>query len=132
MLLVGAPLVYLLCAAWGYFGTHVRELNIGEEVTVTEISGCDEGGPPMSGQLPFCSGEWRFDDGRTGSGSIEGDKVAKGDKIYAGDGFVYRSRSSLIWTTVVTGLIGVVLLGMAITLCVLYRRLDAIRRRQKS
>ncbi|WP_181774025.1 hypothetical protein [Amycolatopsis pittospori] len=129
-LLAGIPYVFLLCLAWGYFGAHVRELNTGEEVTVIGVSGCAEGGAPMSGQIPYCSGEWRFDDGRTGRGSIEGDKVTEGDKIFAGDGFVYRSRSSLIWTLSVTGLFGVVLLGMAIGLGVLYR-LDLIRRRRK-
>nr|WP_221472996.1 hypothetical protein [Amycolatopsis umgeniensis] len=130
-MLAGVPYIFLLCVAWGYFGAHVRELNTGEEVTVTEISGCAEGGAPMSGVIPYCSGEWRFDDGRTDRGSIEGDKAAEGDRIFAGDGFVYRSRSSLIWTMSVGGLFGVGLLAAAIALGVLYR-LDTVRRRQKN
>ncbi|AUI58698.1 hypothetical protein B1H26_23475 [Amycolatopsis sp. BJA-103] len=129
-LLAGVPYVFLLCVAWGYFGNHVREVNTGEEVAVTGISGCTEEGAPMSGQIPYCSGEWRFDDGSIGRGRIEGDKAAEGDRIFAGDGFVYRSKSALIWRMSMVGLFGVVLLGLAIGLGVLYR-LDAVRRRQE-
>jgi len=131
MLLAWIPYIFLLCFVWGNFGEYVSELNTGEEVTVTEISGCAEGGAPMSGVIPYCSGEWRFDDGRTGRGSIKGDKAEEGDKIFAGDGFVYRSRPSLIWSMSVTGFFGLALLGMAIGLGVLYRK-DAVRRRQKN
>ncbi|MFC3448224.1 hypothetical protein [Amycolatopsis speibonae] len=130
VLAAGIPYVVLLWFVWGAFGDHVGELRTGEDVTVTDVSGCTEEGSPMSGQIPYCAGDWRFDDGRTGRGQIEGARVAEGDRIFAGDGFVYPSRSSLIWRLSVGGVVGLILLGMAIGLGVLYR-LDRTRQRRE-
>ncbi|MEU3767326.1 hypothetical protein AB0E55_19940 [Amycolatopsis keratiniphila] len=122
MLLGGIPLVFLLWVTGGALGDRVRELNTGEDVTVTAVSGCVEEGPPMSGRFPYCSAGWRFDDGRTGHGRIDGERVAEGDRIFAGDGFAYRSKTSRVLSLVVVALVGLVLLGMLIGLGVLYRR----------
>ncbi|AGM06308.1 hypothetical protein AORI_3723 [Amycolatopsis keratiniphila] len=123
MLLGGIPLVFLLWVTGGALGDRVRELNTGEDVTVTAVSGCVEEGPPMSGRFPYCETGWRFDDGRTGQGRIDGERVAEGDRIFAGDGFAYRSKTSRVLSLVVVALVGLVLFGMLIGLGVLYRRL---------
>ncbi|WP_228709376.1 hypothetical protein [Amycolatopsis keratiniphila] len=122
LLLGGIPLVFLLWVTGGALGDRVRELNTGEDVTVTAVSGCVEEGPPMSGSFPYCSAGWRFDDGRTAQGRIDGERVAEGDRIFAGDGFAYRSKTSRVLSLVVVALVGLVLLGMLIGLGVLYRR----------
>ncbi|MBE1577282.1 hypothetical protein ACFORH_08885 [Amycolatopsis roodepoortensis] len=131
MLLAAIPFVFLLWVTGGAVAERVRELNTGEDVTVTDVSGCVEDGPPMSGRFPYCSASWRFDDGRTGHGRIDGEKVAKGDRIFAGDGFAYLSRSNRVLSLVMVALAGLVLLGMLIGLGVLYRMDRARRRRGK-
>ncbi|MGY6653218.1 hypothetical protein ACXIZN_13685 [Amycolatopsis sp. TRM77291] len=130
MLLAGIPLVFLLWVAGGALADRVRELDAGEDVTVTDVSGCVEDGPPMSGRFPYCTAEWRFDDGRTGHGRIDGERVAKGDRIFAGDGFAYPSRSNRVLSLWMVVLCGLVLLGMLIGLGVLYR-MDRSRRRRE-
>ncbi|MER7858263.1 hypothetical protein ACWEOG_27600 [Amycolatopsis japonica] len=130
-LLGGIPLVFLLWVTGGALGDRVRELNTGEDVTVTAVSGCVEDGPPMSGRFPYCEAGWRFDDGRTGQGRINGERVAEGDRIFAGDGFAYPSRSNRVLSLVMVALCGLVLLGMLIGLGVLYRKTRTWRRRGK-
>ncbi|UMP05079.1 hypothetical protein [Amycolatopsis sp. EV170708-02-1] len=130
MLLAGIPFVFLLWVTGGALGDRVRELNTGEDVTVTAVSGCVEEGPPMSGRFPYCEAEWRFDDGRAARGRIDGDRVTEGDRIFAGDGFAYPSRSNRVLSLVMVALCGLVLLGMLIGLGVLYR-MDRTRRRRE-
>ncbi|OLZ51052.1 hypothetical protein BS329_17550 [Amycolatopsis coloradensis] len=114
----------------GVLGSDVRELSTGEDVTVTEFSGCTSEGSAAGGQTPYCAGKWRFDDGRTGGGRIEGGETTVGDKVFVGDGFAYSARSSLIWSVSLTGLLGLFLLGMVIVGAVLYR-LDKPRQRRE-
>ncbi|MEU8418070.1 hypothetical protein AB0C24_35195 [Amycolatopsis japonica] len=128
-LLGGIPLVFLLWVTGGALGDRVRELNTGEDVTVTAVSGCVEEGPPMSGRFPYCEAGWRFDDGRTGHGKVDGERIAEGDRIFAGDGFAYRSKTSRVLSLAMVALCGLVLLGMLIGLGVLYR-MDRTRRRR--
>ncbi|RSN22176.1 hypothetical protein DMC63_09765 [Streptomyces sp. WAC 05977] len=129
-MLAGIPLVFLLWVTGGALADRVRELDTGEDVTVTGVSGCVEDGPPMSGRFPYCSAEWRFDDGRGGHGRIDGERVEKGDRIFAVDGFAYSSRSNRVLSLWMVVLCGLVLLGMLIGLGVLYR-MDRSRRRRE-
>ncbi|MEV7551199.1 hypothetical protein AB0N89_16380 [Amycolatopsis sp. NPDC089917] len=127
----GISFVVLLVALGGFLGDRVDRLNTGENVTVTGISGCVGETAPMSGQIPYCAGSWRFDDGRAGRGRIEGEKAAVGDRVFAGDGFAYRSKSMVISSLSVSVAIGLALLGMLIGLGVLYRKDRTRRRREK-
>lgn len=131
LLLAGIPFVFLLWVAGGAIGDRVRELDTGEDVTVVAVSGCVEEGPPMSGRFPYCEAGWRFDDGRTGRGRIDGERVAEGDRIFAGDGFAYPSRSNRVLSLAMVALCGLVLLGMLIGLGVLYRKGRTRRRRER-
>ncbi|WP_414938852.1 hypothetical protein [Amycolatopsis sp. cmx-11-51] len=124
------PFLVLFGFVWGFFGSDVRELSTGEDVTITEISGCTAEGSAVGGQTPYCAGKWRFDDGRTGGGRIEGGKTTEGDKVFVGDGFAYSSRSSLIWSVSLNGLLGLFLLGLVVVGAVLHR-LDKARQRRE-
>ncbi|OXM45733.1 hypothetical protein CFP71_38120 [Amycolatopsis thailandensis] len=129
--LAGVSFVYLIWAIVGSVGDRVHELKTGEDVTVSTVSGCTKGGPPMSGPLPYCEVEWRFDDGRAGRGRIEGERVAEGDRVFAGDGVAYQSRASRIWGLSLISLFGLALSGMWISLLVLGRREQIWRRRKE-
>lgn len=130
VLLFAIPFLVLFGLVWGFFGSDVRELSTGEDVTVTEISGCTSEGSAVGGQTPYCVGKWGFDDGRTGGGRINGGETTEGDEVFVGDGFAYSSRSSLIWSVSLNGLLGLFLLGMVIVGAVLYR-LDKARQRRE-
>lgn len=85
----------------------------------------------MSGRFPYCEAGWRFDDGRTGQGKVDGERIAEGDRIFAGDGFAYPSRTNRVLSLWMVALCGLVLLGMLIGLGVLYRKDQTRRRRGK-
>ncbi|GAB3743012.1 hypothetical protein GCM10027598_75650 [Amycolatopsis oliviviridis] len=130
----GISFVVLLVALGGFLGDRVDKLNTGEEVTVVEISECFDERPPVTGRGTYCEGGWRFDDGRTAQGRIEGEKAAVGDRVFAGDGFAYRSKTMVILSLSVTVAIGLALLGMPIGLGLQYRKYrkyEARRRREE-
>ncbi|WP_233598810.1 MULTISPECIES: hypothetical protein [unclassified Amycolatopsis] len=124
------PFLLIFGLVWGFLGSDIGELSTGEDVTVTEISGCTSEGSAVNGQTPYCSGKWRFADGRTGGGRILGEEIARGDTVFAGDGFAYRTRSPLIWKVSAGGALGLFLVGMVIVGVVLYR-LDVGKRRRE-
>lgn len=124
------PFFVLLGAVWWAVGDDVRELSTGEDVAVIEISGCTSEGSAVNGQAPYCKGKWRFADGRVDGGRILGGEIAEGDTVFAGDGFAYRSKSSLIWNVVMIGAVGVGMLGAVIGVGVAYLRDKARRPRE--
>lgn len=124
------PFFVLFGFVWWFVGDDVRELSAGEDVTVIEISGCTSEGSAVNGQTPYCKGNWRFGDGRVDGGRILGGETAEGDTVFAGDGFAYSSKSSLIWSVSAGGALGVFLLGLVIGGGVLYR-LDVARQRRE-
>ncbi|WP_410650456.1 hypothetical protein [Amycolatopsis sp. cmx-4-54] len=124
------PFLVFLGIVGGFLGSSIGELSAGEDVTVTEISGCTSEGSAVNGQTPYCSGKWRFADGRAGGGRILGEEIAAGDTVFAGDGFAYASRSPLVWKVSAGGALGLLLLGMVIVGAVLYR-LDVGKRRRE-
>ncbi|RSN61189.1 hypothetical protein DMH01_18345 [Amycolatopsis sp. WAC 04182] len=128
MLSTVLPFLLIFGVVWGFLGSDIGELSTGEDVTVTEISGCTSEGSAVNGQTPYCSGKWRFADGRTGGGRILGEDISAGDTVFAGDGFAHRSRSPLIWKVSAGGALGLFLVGMVIVGVVLYR-LDVGKRR---
>ncbi|MGK4591053.1 hypothetical protein [Amycolatopsis sp. w19] len=124
------PFLLIFGVVGGFLGSGIGELSTGEDVAVTEISGCTSEGSAVNGQTPYCSGKWRFADGRTGGGRILGEDISAGDTVFAGDGFAYRSRSPLIRKISAGGALGLLLVGMVIVGVVLYR-LDAGKRRRE-
>lgn len=124
------PFLLIFGLVWGSLGSDIGELSTGEDVRVTEISGCTAEGSAVNGQTPYCSGKWRFADGRTGGGRILGEDISRGDTVFAGDGFAYRTRTPLIWKVSAGGALGLFLTGMVIAGGVLYR-LDAGKRRRE-
>ncbi|WET82821.1 hypothetical protein P3102_17235 [Amycolatopsis sp. QT-25] len=122
------PFLVFIGIVGALLGSSIGELSTGEDVTVTEISGCTAEGSAVNGRPPYCSGKWRFADGRPGSGRILGEEIAAGDTVFAGDGFAYRTRSPLIWKISAGGALGLFLAGMVMVGGVMYR-LDVGKRR---
>lgn len=130
MLSAFIPFLLIFGIVWASLGSDIGELSSGEDVTVTEISGCTSEGSAVNGQTPYCSGKWRFADGRPGGGRILGEEISPGDTVFVGDGFAYRSRSPLIWKISAGGALGLFLAGMVMVGVVLYR-LDVGKRRRE-
>ncbi len=80
---------------WVWPGADVRELIEGEPAVVTSAGGCVEGGI-NTGTASYCSADWRFADGSTGSGRIGFSSAHAGESIYAGEDWAAGSKGGLI------------------------------------
>lgn len=95
-------LLAVVCVVGMFIGRQAQQLATGESATVQTVARCADGGGPGN-EPAHCEGEWRFADGRTSMGDIQGPTVAKGDTVFAGSGWAYASQTRLslqVWIPV--------------------------------
>ncbi|MDT0305813.1 hypothetical protein RM780_02390 [Streptomyces sp. DSM 44917] len=98
----------------------------GEDAVLTELS-CREERPEGGGVAQtVCEGTWRFPDGDTGRGRVEGGTGERpGSAVFAGGDWAYQDRAPLAWPVLLVG--GPLLLAVAAitTVAILRRRAPA-------
>ncbi|ALG08329.1 hypothetical protein [Kibdelosporangium phytohabitans] len=89
-----APLLILGAVFWSSVAGDLGLLVNGEIAVVTEVRR-QAGDSSPSTEAPSAGAAWRFPDGRTGSGTVTGNRLAIGDEILAGAGWAHSSPGSL-------------------------------------